>query len=75
MLTVTLIIVFGYDKNDWNASFAVALKDGVATSPLIGVICMVFSIIVTVVVSLLTKKPNNQIIHEAFEKSFDGEIK
>lgn len=75
VLTVTLIIVFGYDKNDWNASFAVALKDGVATSPLIGVICMVFSIIVTVVVSLLTKKPNNQIIHEAFEKSFDGEIK
>ena len=75
VLTVALIIIFGYDKNGWSASFAVALKDGVSTSPLIGVICMVFSIIVTVVVSLLTKKPDKEIILEAFEKSFDGEIK
>ena len=75
VLTVSLIIIFGYDKNGWDASFATALRDGVATSPLIGVICMIFSIIVTVVVSLLTKKPDKKIIHEAFEKSFEGEIK
>ena len=74
VLTVALIIVFGYDKNGWNASFATALKDGVATSPLIGVICMIFSLIVTVAVSLFTKKPDDAIITEAFDKHFEGEI-
>lgn len=74
MLTGALIIIFGYDKNDWNTTFAIALKDGVATSPLIGVICMIFSLIVTVAVSLFTKKPDDTILQEAFEKSFDGEI-
>ncbi len=75
VLTVSLIIVFGYDKNGWDASFATALKDGVATSPLIGVICILFSLVITFVVSLLTKKPDDAIIHEAFDKHFEGEIK
>ena len=75
VLTVALIFVFGYDKNGWNCSFGTALKDGVATSPLIGVICMLFSIVITVAVSLLTKKPNDEILYEAFDKSFEGEIK
>ncbi len=75
VLTVALIFVFGYDKNGWSCSFGTALKDGVATSPLIGVICMLFSIVITVAVSLLTKKPNDEVLYEAFDKSFEGEIK
>ncbi len=74
LLTAVLIVVFGYDKNGWSCSFATALKDGVATSPLIGVLCMVFSLIITVVVSLVTKKPDDAIISEAFDKHFEGEI-
>ena len=75
VLTVGLVIFFGYDKNDWACSFGKALQSGVATSPLIGVICMIFSLIITVVVSLLTKKPDEYIIREAFDKHFDGEVK
>lgn len=75
VLTVALIFVFGYDKNGWSCSFGTALKDGVATSPLIGVICMLFSLVITVAVSLLTKKPNDEVLYEAFDKSFEGEIK
>lgn len=75
VLTASLILIFGYDKNAWNCSFAIALKDGVATSPLIGVICMIFSLIITVVVSLFTKTPDDEIIYNAFEKSYEGEIK
>lgn len=75
VLTVALIIVFGYDKNGWNTSFAIAIKDGVATSPLIGVICMFASLLITVIVSLITKKPSNSVLYEAFEKSVEGEIK
>jgi Na+/proline symporter len=75
VLTVALVIIFGYDKNGWSVSFATALKDGVATSPLIGVICMIASVIITVAVSLVTQKPDDEIICEAFHKSFEGEIK
>ncbi len=75
LLTVTLIFVFGYDKNGWACSFGTALKSGIGTSPLIGVICMIFSLIITVIVSLATKRPDDKILHEAFDKSFEGEIK
>lgn len=75
VLTVALILVFGFDKNGWDCSLAVALKSGVATSPLIGVICMVFSLIITFVVSLLTRAPEDAVIYEAFEKTYEGEIK
>jgi hypothetical protein len=75
VLTVALIFIFGFDKNGWRCTLGTALKDGVATSPLIGVICMVFSLIITVIVSLLTKKPDDAILYEAFDKSFEGEIK
>ena len=75
VLTVVLIFVFGYDKNGWDCSLGVALKSGVGSSPLIGVICMAFSVVITIVVSLFTKKPDDAIIYEAFEKSYEGEIK
>ncbi len=74
VLTVTLIVVLGYDKNSWSCSFGAAIKSGVSVSPLIGVICMLFSLVITAVVSLLTKKPDEKILEEAFDKHFEGEI-
>ena len=74
ILTVALIVIFGYDKNGWDCGLVTALQSGVATSPLIGVICMVNSVIVTFIVSLFTKKPDDKVIYEAFEKHYEGEI-
>ncbi len=74
VLTVALILLFGYDKNEWACSFGTAIKSGVSTSPLIGVICMLFSLVITVAVSLCTKRPDDKIIAEAFDKHFEGEI-
>ena len=75
VLTATLIVVLGYDKNGWNCDFGTALQSGVGCSPLIGVICMVFSLIITVAVTLLTKKPDDSILYEAFDKPIEDEIK
>ena len=75
VLTVLLVILFGYDKNGWSCDFGVALKSGVSVSPLIGVICMIFSLVITALVSLFTKAPGEEIIYNAFEKPIEGEIK
>ena len=75
VLTVSLIFVFGYWKSDWACSFTDAIKNGFSCSPLIGVICMAFSVIITIIVSLCTKKPSDEILYNAFDKSFEGEIK
>ena len=75
VLTVSLILILGYNHPDATGEFGNAIKMGVSCSPLIGVCCMVFSVIVTVVVSLLTKKPSNEILYEAFDKPIEGEIK
>ncbi len=74
VLTATLIVVLGYDKCGWDCTFGVALKSGLSCSPLIGVICMLFSLVITTVVSLCTKRPDDKILHDAFDKHFDGEI-
>ena len=74
VLTVALIFVFGYDKNGWACSFGTALKSGIDTSPLIGVICMVYSVAVTVIVSLCTKPPKKETIENAFgAEEIEGE--
>ena len=75
VLTALLIVLIGYDKSGFDANFSVALKSGISSSPLIGVICMAFSLVFTFVVSLFTKKPSEEMLSEAFEKSFEGEIK
>ena len=59
VLTISLTIVFGYDICGWTGSFGVAIQKGLTCSPMIGVICMIFSIISTLVVSLFTKRPSN----------------
>lgn len=75
VITAALILIFGYDKNAWNCSLGQAIKSGVSTSPLIGVICMVFSVIITVAVTLITKAPDKEIIHNAFDSPLEDEIK
>ncbi len=57
VLTVVLIFIFGYDKNGWSCSFGTALQTGINCSPMIGVVCMAFSMLITTVVSLFTKPP------------------
>lgn len=66
VLTVALVFVFGYDKNAWDCSFGKALQDGIGCSPMIGVICMAYSMLVTLVVSLFTKAPDKETIDKAF---------
>jgi hypothetical protein len=43
------------------------MQKGVESSPLIGVICMAYSMVITFIVSLFTKKPSDEIIKNAFE--------
>ncbi len=69
VLTFVLIFLLGICKNNVlgvQNTFASILKTGVGCSPMIGVICMIFSLIITTIVTLLTKKPNDEIIDKAF---------
>ncbi len=75
VLTVGLILFFGYDINGFNCSLGTAIKSGIGVSPTIGVICIFFSLIITVTVSLFTKKPDKDVIYNAFEKPLENEIK
>ncbi len=68
VLTVSLIVFFGYHKNGFDCTFGQAIGTGVGCSPMIGVICMAFSIVITIVVSLFTKAPSEEIINNAFDK-------
>jgi len=74
VLTVALILIFGYAKNDWSCSFGTAIQGGINSSPLIGVICMAFSMLTTFIVSLFTTKLSDNIIEEAFNKKIENEI-
>ena len=75
VLTVALILFFGYHRNGFECGFGKAVATGVSCSPMIGVICMVFSVVITVAVSLFTKAPDEKIIEEAFYKPIENEIK
>ena len=75
VLTVVLIFTLGYFHPASNGSFGSIIKNGIACSPLIGVICMAFSVIITVIVTLCTKKPSDEILYKAFDKPIEGEIK
>lgn len=69
-LTFVLIIVFGLiSPAKGEMTFGNVISGGVARAPLIGVITMAFSFIITYVVSLLTKKPDQTIIDGAFAGS------
>ena len=77
VFTIACTIIFGALTVDggFGAGFGKVLQAGVALSPLTGVLCMVFSIVITLIVSTFTKKPSDEIIHEAFEKTIENEIK
>lgn len=66
VLTVVLTFVFGYDMNGWSCGIATALQSGISCSPMVGVICMIYSLAVTTLVSLFTKAPKQEIIDGAF---------
>ena len=75
ILTATLVVVFGGLQAGFSSGVGNILKAGVSQSPLIGVICMIFSCIITVVVSLFTKVPDDKVIENAFSKPIENEIK
>ncbi len=75
VLTVGLILFFGFHRNGFDCSLGVAIKSGIGVSPMIGVICMISSLIITVTVSLFTKRPSDEVIYNAFEKPIENEIK
>ncbi|MBR2722091.1 MAG: sodium:solute symporter family protein [Clostridia bacterium] len=74
ILTAVLIVVLGYDSQGWSCTFGVALKSGISLSPTIGVICMIFSLAITAVVSLFTKAPGQRVLDEAFSKPIENEV-
>lgn len=75
VFTIVFTVVFGLIKvGGFGAGFGKALQAGVGMSPLTGVLCMIFSIIITLVVSAFTKKPSEEIIHESFDKEIENEI-
>ena len=74
-LTAILILLFGYDQNGFDCTFGTALKSGVGCSPMIGVICMIYSVISTFTVSCFTKCPTKKMIHRAFDQPIENEIK
>jgi len=69
-LTIGLVITFGAVEG--GSTFGEIIKLGIARSPLIGVICMAFSMIITPVVSIFTKKPDPEKVAFCFS---EGEIK
>lgn len=60
VMTFTLIFVFGVLSPVGAWSFGAIFKGGMARSPLIGVICMAMSIIITYAVSYFTKDKKSQ---------------
>lgn len=75
VITVLLIVLLGGISAGFDTGLGLKIQKGIGFSPLIGVICMVFSVIITLVVSLFTKAPSNEIIENAFCKPIENEIK
>ena len=76
IFTATFTVLFGAIQcGGFAAGIGNVLKAGVALSPLTGVLCMIFSCVVTVVVSAFTKKLDEKILYEAFNKPIENEIK
>ncbi len=67
-LTAVLVVVFGILGSN-ASSFGEILKVGVGYSPIIGVICMMASIVIVCVVSTFTKPLDEQIVNSAFQKT------
>ena len=68
-LVTTFVLVFTFGAISPNPNFEgflAIVKGGIQRSPLIGVICMAQSVIVTYLVSIFTKKPDKDLIDKCF---------
>ena len=74
VFTAVFTILFGVIQCGGFTSVGKVLQAGVALSPLTGVLCMIFSCLITVVVSSFTKKPKDTVIYDAFEKDAENLI-
>ncbi len=75
VLTVVLTVVFGLIQcGGFALGFGNVLKAGVQLSPITGVICIAFSCIITLVVSVFTGKLKEEVIIDAFEKEVENLI-
>lgn len=69
VLTLTLILLFGFlypSQAEGLSPAAAVLKGGIGKSPLIGVCSMIFSFIITPIVSRFTKKPDEPLLQTSF---------
>lgn len=72
--TFVLVFVFGaISPNPNYDGFLAIVKGGIGRSPLIGVICMAQSVIVTYLVSLFTKKTDKKLVDKCFNDSVQEE--
>lgn len=67
-LVVTFALVFVFGAISGASGFGDLIKSGISRAPLIGVIAMIVSMIVTPVVSLFTGKPSEELLDRLFEK-------
>lgn len=74
VLTVSLIFILGCNHPAYTGGFVSALSNGINCSPMIGSICMIFSVVITALVSLFTKKPSKEALYEAFDKPIENEV-
>ena len=76
VFTLVFTILFGCLKCAGETmTFGAIFQAGVAMSPLTGVLCMIFSCLITIVVSCFTKKPSEEIIYNAFQKEVENLVK
>jgi len=73
-LTAVLIFTLGYFHPACDGTLGSAFTNGINCSPMIGSICMIVSVIVTVAVSLCTRKPSEEAIFAAFDKPIENEV-
>ena len=74
LLTAVLIFTLGYFHPACDGTLGSAFTNGINCSPMIGSICMVVSVLITVTVSLCTKKPSDEAIFAAFDKPIENEV-
>jgi SSS family solute:Na+ symporter/sodium/proline symporter len=69
VLTLTLILVFGFAETPSGTAFGMVIKKGIGRSPIIGVSAMVSSMIVTPLASLVASKcrPSEKTIKTCFD--------
>lgn len=75
LVTLILVFVFGAVAPQGEWGFAAIVKGGIARAPFIGVIAMVFSFIITPLVSLFTQKPSKEILEKSFQSAEEDKEK